>query len=87
MPYANEVALDECFKRGIDVQLGWEMIKMHQSEIGEKIATFKNVDTGEVIEHPFQHANINPNSVPHAELVDSGIADHTGMIDVNPYTL
>lgn len=39
------------------------------------------------MEQPFQHANINPNSVPHTTLVESGIADHTGMVDVNPYTL
>jgi len=28
-PYANEIALDECFKRGIDVMFGYEMIKVH----------------------------------------------------------
>lgn len=39
-PYANEVALEECDKRGIDVMLGWDMIKVHMSDIGEKIATF-----------------------------------------------
>lgn len=64
-PYANEVALDECQKRGIDVMFGWDMIKVHQSDIGEKIATFKNVATGEVLEKPFFHANINPTSKPH----------------------
>ena len=47
MPYANEVALDECHKRGIDVMFGWKMIKVHMSDIVEKIATFKNVYTGE----------------------------------------
>jgi hypothetical protein len=64
MPYADEVAQDECHKRGIDVMLGWEMTKVHYSEIGEKIATMRNVDTGETIEHPFMHANINPPSQP-----------------------
>jgi hypothetical protein len=29
------------------------MIKMHSNSIGEKIATFRNVDTGEVIEKDF----------------------------------
>lgn len=86
-PYANEVALDECHKRGIDVMFGWDMIKVHQSEIGEKIATFKNVTTGEVLEKPFHHANINPTSKPHQALVDGGLTDSTGCIDVNPYTL
>jgi sulfide:quinone oxidoreductase len=86
-PYANEIALDECDKRGIDVMLGWDMIKLHQSEVGEKIATFRNVATGEVLEKPFMHANINPTSKPHQSLVDAGITDSTGCIDVNPYTL
>lgn len=86
-PYANEVALDECHKRGIDVMFGWDMIKVHMTEGGEKVATFKNVGTGEVLEKPFFHANINPTSKPHQELVDANIVDSTGMIDVNPYTL
>lgn len=51
--YANEVALDECHKRGIDVMFGWEMLEVKKTEIGEKIAIFRNVDTGEVIERPF----------------------------------
>jgi sulfide:quinone oxidoreductase len=86
-PYANEIALDECHKRGIDVNLGWEMTKVHYNEIGEKIATFKHVSTGETKEHPFMHANINPPSSPFQEIVDAGLGDHQGMIDVNPYTL
>lgn len=65
MPYANEVALEECHKRSIDVMLGWEMVKIGKSSIGEKIATFKNVDTGALLEKPFFHANINPKSAPH----------------------
>ena len=43
MPYANEVALDECNKRGIEVMFGWEMIKIEKTN-GVKIATFKNGD-------------------------------------------
>jgi len=87
MPYANEVAQDECHKRGIDMMFGWEMIKMHQTNVGEKVATFKNVDTGELLEKPFFHANINPPSLPQPGLVEAGITDGTGMVDVNPYTL
>lgn len=86
-PYANEVALDECHKRSIDVMFGWEMTKVHQSSIGEKIATFRNVDTGATIEKPFTQLNINPPSPPHQNLVEAGITDSTGMVDVNPYTL
>jgi len=79
--------LDECHKRGIEVHFGWEMTKVHKSTIGEKIATFRHVDSGEVIERPFNHANINPPSLPHKELVEAGITDSTGLVDVNPYTL
>jgi len=86
-PYANEVALDECHKRGIDVMLGWDMQKVHMNDIGEKIATFKNVATGEVLEKPFMHGSINPTSKTHQNLIDSGITDDSGLIDVNPYTL
>ena len=85
--YANEVALDECHKRGIDVMFGWEMTKVHYDNVGQKIATFKNVDSGEVIEKPFTHANINPPSHAHKNLVEAGITDDSGLIDVNPFTL
>ena len=61
-PYANEVALDECHKRGIDVMFGWELRKVHKNQYGEKIATFRNVDTGDVIEKPFFSTCINPTS-------------------------
>jgi len=60
---------------------------VHINEVGEKIATFKNVSTGEVLEKPFMHGNFNPTSLPHQNLIDSGIVDDTGLIDVNPYTL
>jgi len=86
-PYANEQALEECHKRGVDVMLGWELVKLHKNGIGEKIGTFKNVNSGEVIERPFTHMNINPMSKPWKNLVASGITDSSGMIDVNPYTL
>jgi hypothetical protein len=86
-PYANEIALDECHKRSIDVMFGWEMTKLHTNTIGEKIATFRNVDTGATIEKPFNHLNINPPSPPHKELIDAGLTDSNGLVDVNPYTL
>jgi len=86
-PHANEVALEECHKRGIDVMFGWEMVKVHINQHQEKIATFKNVDTGELIEHPFFSTCLNPKSEAHPELVEAGIVDDTGMVDVNPYTL
>lgn len=86
MPYANEVALDECNKRGIEVMFGWEMIKVEKTN-GVKIATFKNVDTGEIMEKDFFAANINPPSKTHKWVADAGLADSKGLIDVNKYTL
>jgi len=67
--------------------LGWDMLKVHFDGLGQKIATFRNVATGETLEKPFAHANINPTSRPHQELVDAGITGADGLIDVNPYTL
>jgi hypothetical protein len=86
-PYANEVALDECHKRGIEVHFGWEMIKVESSKLGEKIATFRNTETGETIQKDFFSAVINPPSKPCNELLKSGIANAEGVVDVNPYTL
>ena len=85
-PYANEVALDECAKRGIEVHLGWELLSVRQ-DAETKVATFKNVDTGETIEKDFIGANINPPSRQHQFLLDSGVCDSQGMVDVNRYTL
>lgn len=48
---------------------------------------FKNVDTGDVIEKDFFAGAINPPSLPHKELVESGIANKDGVVDVNPFTL
>lgn len=86
-PYANEVALEECEKRNIDVMLGWELQGVKQNEIGQKFATFKNVDSGEVIEKDFNSANINPTAKPHQWLVDAGLTDKSGGVDVNRYTM
>lgn len=33
-PYANDVALDECNKRGIEVFFGWEMMSVKYNELG-----------------------------------------------------
>jgi sulfide:quinone oxidoreductase len=86
-PYANEVVLEECHKRGIEIYFGWEMKQVKYNEYGQKIAVFKNVDTGEIIEKDFFSAVINPPSLPHEELVTAGITDKEGLVDVNPYTL
>ena len=66
---------------------GWEMIKVAKNQFGEKIATFKNVDSGETIEKSFNATCITAPSQAFPELVEAGIVDDSGMVDVNPYTL
>jgi hypothetical protein len=39
------------------------------------------------MEKIFTSSVINPPSKPHKELLDSGIANDQGVVDVNPYTL
>lgn len=48
--YANEIALSEAEKRGVQVHFGQEMIKVHIDDDGQRIATFKDVDTGAIQE-------------------------------------
>ena len=86
-PYADQIIQEECRKRGIDMFFGWEMTKAYTNEHGQKIAVFRNVDSGETIEKDFFSAVINPPSKPHKELVDAGITNEEGLVDVNPYTL
>lgn len=86
-PYANEVALDMCHKRGVEVMFGWELTKVHEENHGRKVGTFKNVDTGATIEKDFTTMSINPPSKPNQFLVDAGVTDHEGLVDVNKYTL
>lgn len=85
--YANEVALDECNKRDIDVIFGQEMIKVGKNDIGQKVATFKDVKSGDVYEHEFNHASITAPSRSWANLDEAGITNADGLIDVNQYTL
>ena len=85
--YANEVILDECEKRGIDVFLGWDLQEVKYNEYGEKIGVFKNVDSGKTIEKDFSGMAINPPNKPQKEALASGLTDENGLIDVNPYTL
>ena len=60
---------------------------MKTNSIGQKIATFKDVETGQTFEKDFFSAVINPPSRPHKEIVAAGITNAEGVIDVNPYTL
>ena len=85
--YANEVALDECHKRGIDVHFGWELQEVKRNSSNQKIAVFRNVDTNEVIEKDFFSMNINPASKPQSFIAESGLGDAAGNLDVNRYTL
>jgi len=85
--YANEVALDECHKRGIEVHFGWEMTKVFRNAQNQKIAVMRNVKTGETIEKDFFTGCINPTSKPSPIIAQSGLGDANGMMDVNKYTL
>ena len=49
--------------------------------------TLRNVDTGVEVEKSYTGATVNPTSKPHQWLVDAGVTDSTGMVDVNKYTL
>ena len=49
--------------------------------------TLRNVETGETAEKPYGAATVNPTSSPHQWLVDAGVTDSMGMVDVNKYTL
>lgn len=86
-PYANEVALDECHKRGIELYLGWELQEVKYNEHHEKIGVFRNVDSGVVIEKEFAGMSVNPTHKPQKEALESDLTDKNGLIDVNPYTL
>jgi hypothetical protein len=44
---------------------GWEMLEVKTDQHERKVAVFKNVDTGAVIEKDFNAACINPPSKPH----------------------
>lgn len=66
---------------------GWEMLEVKRNEHNQKIAVFKNVDSGEVIEKDFFTGCINPTSKPNPVIAESGLADAGGMMDVNKYTL
>ena len=85
--YANEVALQECEKRQIDVLFGHELISVQENYTGAKIATFRNVDTGETFEKDFFTGCINPPSKPVEALMEAGLTTNDGLLDVNKYTL
>ena len=78
--------MEECEKRGVELYLGWELLSVRQ-DANSKVAVFKNVDSGETIEKDFVGATINPPSLQHQFLLDSGVCDAQGMVDVNRYTL
>lgn len=63
------------------------MVKIGKNDIGQKVATFKDVKSGEIYEHDFNHASITPPSRSWANLNDAGITNAEGLIDVNQYTL
>jgi hypothetical protein len=79
--------LDECKKRNIDVNFGWELLAVRETYDGEKLAKFRNVRSGEEIEKSFFTGVFNPQSTPVQELIDAGLTNSDGLVDVNKYTL
>ena len=63
------------------------MLSVKSNEIGQKIATFKNTESGQIMEREFNSSVINPPSKPSRALVEGGITNSEGVVDVNPYTL
>lgn len=63
------------------------MLEIKKDKFDQKIAVFRNVDNGETIEKPFFTACINPPSKPQQLILDSGLGDDKGLVDVNKYTL
>jgi NADPH-dependent 2,4-dienoyl-CoA reductase/sulfur reductase-like enzyme len=63
------------------------MLEVKYGPAKEKIAVFRHVDSGEVIEKDFMSANITPPSKAHKFLSDAGLCDAKGGVDVNKYTL
>lgn len=63
------------------------MVEVKWNEKKQKIAVMKNVHTGEVYEKNVNTLIANPKSNPHQNLVESGLTNAEGLVDVNPYTL
>lgn len=85
--YANSVTLEECEKRHIDVHFGQELVKVQRNALGEKVATFKNVDTGATTEKIINGLVAHPTNKTQPELQGTPLVNSKGLVDVNPYTL
>jgi len=62
-------------------------VKVQRNALGEKIATFKNVETGRTSETIFESLVAHPKAQAHAELQEANLVNDSGLVDVNPYTL
>ncbi len=71
----------------LEIYYGWELIEVKEIEHEQRICVFKNLETGEILEHRFGNLIVFPKSKPDQLLIDSGLTNSEGMVDVNPYTL
>jgi sulfide:quinone oxidoreductase len=51
------------------------------------VAVFKNTTTGQLVERPYGHFYSLVPTTTHSILSDAGLADSTGYLDVDPFTL
>jgi hypothetical protein len=91
-PFANEVVMEEISQRSlIETHFGYEITNV---EIVEKCpnstiryATFKNKATGEEMRLQFGSLLLTPNNTKRQLFKSNDIADESGQVLVNPYSL
>jgi len=90
-PFANEIVMDEINDRElIETHFGWEITNIEIIEginSTNRYATFKNVKTGEEMRCLFGTLVLTPENVKREIYQGNDIADETGQVKVNPYSL
>lgn len=81
---ADSFIKSECEKRNIGVEEGWTFVEVQKDK---KIAIFKNQKTGETKEKLYGNFYSMMPYTYHSVLSDAGLADSTGLLNVNPRTL
>lgn len=92
MPFANEVVMDEISQRSmIETHFGYELTNIEVNETGvnakNRYATFRNTETGQEMRMPFGTLLLTPENKKNILYENNDLADSTGQVTVNPYTL